>query len=113
MKTLIALSLATLALIAAALPADAASRSTARVTTREAIHSGPAEHYRVIGKLDRGEVVHLRECTYHQRWCYVLRDGDGPDGWVDGGYLIGAGAKNEVTPWDFLVRPFGSSGSLF
>lgn len=106
--------LATAALIAAALttsvPAQAATTLTAKSSSATAIHTGPGDGYRVIGHLAKGERVQLDECTRYSKWCHVVRLDGGPDGWVDGGYLIGSAAKSAVTPSEFMIR-FGMLGN--
>ena len=98
-------ALAVLALVAAtlALPpaAEAASRSTARASGNIPLRAGPGSGYDTIGKLANGTRVHLERCTYESNWCLVLVD-DEPVGWARGSYLVGSGAKLEVTPHKFL-----------
>ncbi len=98
-------TLAVLALLATtlALPtaADAASRSTARASGDIPLRAGPGARYETIGKLANGTRVHLQRCTYESNWCLVLLDGE-PVGWARGSYLVGSGAKLEVTPHRFL-----------
>ena len=96
---LVALALAATALIA--LPAEAASRATARASGDIPIRTGPGSGYRVIGELPDGTRVHLQRCTRESLWCLILIDGE-PAGWVRGSYLVGSGAKLEVTPHKFL-----------
>jgi uncharacterized protein YraI len=98
-------ALAVLTLLAAtlALPtaAEAASRSTARASGTIPLRAGPGAGYATIGKLADGTRVHLQRCTYDSNWCLVLVDGE-PAGWARGSYLVGSGAKLEVTPHRFL-----------
>lgn len=100
MRTALALALlgATLALPAAA---EAASTSTARASGTIPLRDGPGSGYATIGKLADGTRVHLARCTYESNWCLVLID-DEPVGWARGSYLIGSGAKLQVTPHRFL-----------
>ena len=102
------IALAALALLTAtlALPtaAEAASHGTARASGNVPLRAGPGSGFEVIGKLANGEKVHLQRCTYESNWCLVLIDGD-PAGWARGSYLVGSGAKREVTPHKFLFDP--------
>ena len=93
----------------APLPALAASKSTARASADLPIRSGPGTRYSVIGTLKKNAAVHLEACTRSQNWCLFL-DKDGDEvGWVRGSYLIGSGAKNQVTP----SRLFDDDWGLF
>ena len=74
---LLALSLVAACLVA--LPAEAASRGTARASAE----------------------VRLQRCTRNSNWCLFLNAGGQPAGWVRGSYLVGSGAKLEVTPYKF------------
>jgi len=98
-------TLAALALLATALvlptAAEAASQSTARASGTIPLRAGPGASYAVIGKLANGTRVHLERCTTESNWCLVLID-DEPAGWARGSYLVGSGAKLEVTPHKFL-----------
>jgi uncharacterized protein YraI len=98
-------ALAVIALVAAtfALPtaADAASRATARASGDIPLRAGPGARYDIVGKLANGTRVQLQRCTYESNWCLVLLDGE-PAGWARGSYLVGSGAKLEVTPHKFL-----------
>jgi len=101
-------ALALLALFAAtlALPtvAEAASKNTARASGNVPLRAGPSARFEVVGKLANGQRVHLERCTYESNWCLVLIDGE-PAGWARGSYLVGSGAKREVTPYKFLFDP--------
>lgn len=97
----LALLLATLA----ALPAEAAGSLTARTSGVEAVHTGPASRYPIVGKLAKGARVYVRQCTRKARWCYVVAVAGGLEGWVPGDYLIGSPAKNAVTPFEFSFDP--------
>jgi uncharacterized protein YraI len=81
--------------------ADAASRSTARASGTIPLRAGPGSGYATIGSLANGTRVHLERCTYESNWCLVLID-DEPAGWARGSYLVGSGAKLQVTPHTFL-----------
>ena len=98
-------ALAVLALAAASLAvptgAEAASTSTARASGDIPLRAGPGSRYAVIDELANGTRVHLERCTYESNWCLVLIDGE-PAGWARGSYLIGSGAKLQVTPHKFL-----------
>jgi uncharacterized protein YraI len=86
----------------AAVPVEAASRGTARASADIPVRSGPGAGYRTIGTLPGGTRVQLLRCTRDSNWCLFL-DADGePAGWVRGSYLVGSGAKLEVTPHRFL-----------
>lgn len=95
---LIAIVAATLALPAAA---EAASKSTVRASGTIPLRAGPGSGYAIIGKLADGTRVHLERCTRESNWCLVLIE-DEPVGWARGSYLVGSGAKLEVTPHKFL-----------
>lgn len=95
------LALSLVAASLAALPAEAASRGTARASADIPVRSGPGAGYRTIGTLPKGSQVHLQRCTRESNWCLFLgKDGE-PAGWVRGSYLVGSGAKLEVTPYKF------------
>lgn len=98
---LLALAIAATAAFAA-IPAEAASRATARASADIPIRTGPGVGYATIGTLKKGAQVHLQRCTRDSGWCLFLdKDGE-PVGWVRGSYLVGSGAKLEVTPHRFL-----------
>ena len=78
----------------------------------QAVHLGPGNGYRIIDKLKNNERVTLRRCTRLSRWCLADQLDGGPSGWVDGSYLIGSGAKNAVTPFEFSFDPLRPSGRL-
>jgi uncharacterized protein YraI len=96
--------LAALAIVAAtlALPAaaEAASTSTARASGNVPLRAGPGSSFATIGRLPDGTRVHLERCTRESNWCLVLIDGE-PAGWARGSYLVGSGAKLQVTPRRF------------
>lgn len=85
----------------AAMPAEAASRGTARASADIPVRSGPGAGYRTIGTLPSGSEVRLQRCTRNSNWCLFLDDDGEPAGWVRGSYLVGSGAKLEVTPYKF------------
>lgn len=90
-----------LALALAATPALA--EPTARVVGGDiAVRTGPGHNYRTIGRLPEGAEVTLDYCTRNDRWCFVTNTG-----WVDASYLVGWSAKIPVTPFEFMVDPFG------
>jgi len=95
------LGLIALAFVAAT---GTASAATARASATLTIYDGPGYGYFRIGKLPRGAVVRLAECTPRGTWCRILYDG--PSGWVLGSYLIGSAAKVDATPYKPLVNPF-------
>lgn len=97
--TLLVLSLVAASL--AAFPAAAASTGTARASSDIPVRSGPGSGYQTIGTLPKGVEVHLQRCTRNSNWCLVLSGNGQPAGWVRGSYLVGSGAKLEVTPYRF------------
>lgn len=92
-------------LVALGVPAETASRGTARASGTIPLRAGPGSDYRIIGQLPDGSRVHLEQCTCESKWCLVLVEGD-PAGWARGSYLVGSAAKIEVTPMKLLVDPF-------
>lgn len=95
------LALSLLAAGLATMPAEAASRGTARASADIPVRSGPGAGYRTIGTLPSGSEVRLQRCTRNSNWCLFLDDDGEPAGWVRGSYLVGSGAKLEVTPYKF------------
>lgn len=91
------------------LTAAAASAATARASDPITIYAGPGYGFAPIGRLAKGAVVGLSECTPRGTWCHIITD-DAPNGWVLGSYLIGSAAKVEATPWRPLVNPFHMFG---
>lgn len=65
------------------------------------VRSGPGAGYRTIDTLPSGSEVRLQRCTRNSNWCLFLDDDGEPAGWVRGSYLVGSGAKLEVTPYKF------------
>ena len=96
---LLALSLVAACLVA--LPAEAASRGTARASADLPVRAGPGAGYQTISTLPKGTEVRLQRCTRNSNWCLFLSAGGQPAGWVRGSYLVGSGAKLEVTPYKF------------
>ena len=94
----IVLALALAAPALAPLPALAASTKTARATGDLPIRSGPGTRYDIIGTLKNGARVYLEQCTRSQNWCLFVDKSGTPVGWVRGSYLVGSGAKLQVTP---------------
>lgn len=86
-----------------ALPAAAASRGTAHASSNIPVRAGPGTGYEIIGTLEKGVDVRLQRCTRDSGWCLFLSKSGKPAGWVRGSYLIGSGAKLEVTPHKFLT----------
>lgn len=82
-----------------------ASAATARASDPLTIYAGPGYGFAPIGRLPRGAVVRLSECTPRSVWCRIVTD-EAPNGWVLGSYLIGSAAKVEATPWRPLGSPF-------
>jgi uncharacterized protein YraI len=99
-RTLLAAFVA-LSATAVILPAAAAE---ARASGNVPVRDGPGSGYDIIDYLEDGEYYEVEDCTPRARWCLVSDDGD-ELGWVRGSYLIGSGAKNAVTPFEFLVTP--------
>ena len=117
MRALAQLTLAALAALALATPAQAIT-ITARVTGGNiAVHAGPDDRFHIVGYLRDGEEIPIDSCTQvdsdsetgtwfgdgghplwpngSTQWCRI------PDfGWVDRSYLTGRGLVN-VTPPDF------------
>jgi uncharacterized protein YraI len=60
--------LATAALFAGRLPAEAAR---AVVVGNAALRTGPGTEYRVITRLRSGELVNVTSCARSRRWCHV------------------------------------------
>lgn len=89
--------------VLAALPA-AAGAAEARASGDVPVRSGPGSNYRVIDHLIDGDYYEVEDCTRRANWCLVAEDGD-TLGWVRGSYLVGSGAKQRVTPFEFLVNP--------
>jgi uncharacterized protein YraI len=100
MRTALA-ALTLLATLAAPAVAEAASTSTARASGDLPLRAGPGSGYAVIDRLADGTRVYLERCTIESNWCLVLID-DEPAGWARGSYLVGSGAKLQVTPHKFL-----------
>jgi len=113
MRTARLVSALALAALLAPLPALAASKATARASGDIPVRSGPSGSYRVIGTLPNGTRVHLERCTRESNWCLFIDEDGEPAGWVRGSYLVGSGAKNEVTPHEFLYDPFGFNRPWF
>lgn len=105
-----ALFIATLA----PLSVEAASTGTARASADIPVRSGPGVGYSRIGVLKKGAQVHLQRCTRDSGWCLFLGKDGKPAGWVRGSYLVGSGAKLQVTPHRFLgfnpLDPLGFCG---
>lgn len=87
------------------LAAAPALAGEARASGDVAVREGPGSRYAIIDRLIDGQYYEVEECTLRQNWCLVSED-DYELGWVRGSYIVGSGAKNAVTPWDFIYRPF-------
>jgi uncharacterized protein YraI len=98
------------ALLLPLLAAPALAADTARASGRVAIHTGPGDVYPIIDKLRNDERVLLESCTRFSRWCHVVQLDGGPSGWAPGSYLVGSGAKNAVTPFEFSFDPMDPLG---
>ncbi|WP_332688830.1 hypothetical protein [Devosia sp.] len=107
------------ALFASLLPAAPAMALTitARVSGGNiAIHSGPGDHYAIVGRVADGSEIPIDECTQldsesrrgtlgdagyalwganARQWCRIPGQG-----WVDRSWIVGRGLVN-VTPPDF------------
>lgn len=98
---LVALSFAT--------PAFAAA-GTARTSGALTVYAYPGERVAstpgaAIDRLDKREEVYVDQCTRRANWCRISQLDGGPSGWVRGSYLVGAGAKSAVTPFEFSFDP--------
>lgn len=100
MRTALLIGLLSATLLAA--PAQAASLGTARASADLPVRAGPGIGYETIGTVPRGTNVRLEYCTENSSWCVILDRAGEPAGWVRGSYLVGSGAKLEVTPHEFL-----------
>ncbi len=76
----------------------------ARASGEVPVRDGPGDRYDIIDYLEDGEYYDVEDCTRRARWCLVS-DGGEELGWVRGSYLVGSGAKNAVTPFEFLSSP--------
>ena len=94
-------AIALTSVIAAAPALAGEARASGNVPVRE----GPGSRFDIIDRLVDGEYYEVEECTLQQHWCLVSEDGY-ELGWVRASYIVGSGAKNAVTPWDFVFRPF-------
>jgi uncharacterized protein YraI len=95
------LAIVALGLALAAAPAQAAE---ARASGNAAVRAGPGTNAPVIDRLLDGQYYEVERCTRRARFCLVS-DGGELLGWVRGSYLVGSAAKNQVTPFEFLVNP--------
>lgn len=98
------LTLVVLALLTALAPAGTATAGEARASGNVPVRLGPGTGYPVIDHLVDGEYYEVVDCTRRSRWCFVADDGDDL-GWVRGSSIVGSAAKNQVTPFEFLVSP--------
>ena len=94
---------AALIIALALIATPALAQSTARVSGGAIqVRSGPGSGYDSIGVLPNGTEVTLERCTRSGAWCLVT-----DTGWVRASYLVGAAAKVNATPPDFLFEdPF-------
>lgn len=98
-------TIAALALVAgvlAGVPSTLAGE--ARASGNTPFRDGPGERFEVLGRLIDGQRYEVEDCTRESRWCLVSDNGE-ELGWVRGSYLVGSGAKLEVTPPEFLGGP--------
>jgi uncharacterized protein YraI len=100
----LALAALSLTLALGPLAAVSAAAGEARASGDVPVRSGPGDRYRVIDRLFDGEYYDVLRCTRQSRWCLVAEDGYRL-GWVRGSYLVGSGAKAQVTPFEFLIKP--------
>ncbi|MCF1743533.1 SH3 domain-containing protein [Paradevosia shaoguanensis] len=107
-KSLTLSALALLATMPFLTPARAAE-PTARSTAILQVRTAPGWTAPVIGNLAKNQQVTLEHCTRNGDWCQL-----GPEltpdlagGWVRAGYLVGMAAKIRVTPFQFMVNPWG------
>ncbi len=111
-RKLILPSLAALLAFGIALPADAASsKPTARASGALDVYDqefGPFRH--VLFQLADGEHVYVLDCTRGSRHCEIQTLDGKREGWVDGSYLVGAAAKNAVSPPDLSFDPMDPLG---
>ncbi len=93
--------------LALAVPADAAAKPTAYASGVLAAYDHPGNGFfrTLLFKLKDHERVYVLSCTREARWCEIERLTDKAVGWVDGSYLVGAAAKNAVTPFEFTFNP--------
>jgi uncharacterized protein YraI len=96
-----ALGIAALAGVSATPATAAEARASGDVPVRDC----PRSYCRVIDHLEDGEYYEVLDCRRRQSWCLVADLGGEELGWVRGSYLVGSGAKNRVTPFEFLVNP--------
>lgn len=96
---------AALGLLALAVTIAPAVAAEARASGDVPVRTGPGGWYAIIDYLEDGEYYEVEDCTFRAYWCLVSDGGD-ELGWVRGSYLVGSGAKVEVTPFEFLVDPF-------
>lgn len=91
---------------AGAVPAGAASHLTAYASGRLAVYDQPWSSFaHRLFTLAAHQRVYVLSCTRGARRCEIeTLDGTGR-GWVDGTYLVGAAAKNAVTPPEFTFDP--------
>lgn len=92
-----------LALLLASASAPALA-GEARASGNALVRSGPSGNAPVIDRLLDSAYYEVEKCTRRARFCLVS-DGGELLGWVRGSYLVGAAAKNRVTPFEFLVTP--------
>jgi len=101
MTRIVPLALAALVLCGLPLPAEA--RSTAHPSGPTSVYDQPYGPFRhLLFTLAAHEDVYVLDCTRHQRYCEIETLDGGRRGWVDGSYLVGAAAKNAVSPPDML-----------
>jgi hypothetical protein len=82
-----------------------ASAGEARASGNAPVRECPRSFCAVIDHLEDGEYYEVLDCRRRQVFCLVA-DLDGEElGWVRGPDLVGSGAKNRVTPFEFLVNP--------
>jgi hypothetical protein len=104
MSRILPFALAALLLSAFVLPAEAAA--TARASGRLPVYDQPYGSFKhLLFTLADRERVHVLDCTRGQRRCEIETLDGSARGWVDGTYLVGAAAKNAVSPFEFSFDP--------
>jgi hypothetical protein len=87
------------------LAATPAAAGEARASGNAPVRDCPRSFCPVIDHLEDGEYYEVLDCRRRQTFCLVA-DLEGEElGWVRGSSLVGSGAKNRVTPFEFLVNP--------
>lgn len=80
MRTIVASSILTIALSAAAM-----AQSSVTATTDLNVRAGPGPQYPVVGMIGAGQAADLKGCLENSKWCSVMTSQG--DGWVFSDYL--------------------------